>query len=458
VLELRQHPTSVAFRAAVARLRRRAAKRAPSGAGGGGGSGSDAHAPPVRRAHSAGEVGAGEGAHPHAALARALSDTSTSGTDSAAVSSEEAGLVRAVEAAAGAMWATVQSALIPIDQQPLPLVDPLAAVTGMANAALRRPLATADSHARGHGDSAGSGGASGPGVPPAAAPFASPALWRLLETGVTVCKGAPIPPTFDIPSLAFPGMVPVVKSDAPSPSGAPHGDGGRGLAQGLAGPPPITCVEEVVVYEDPANKWLRLRFDRVLFPGGKTGRYNIVEEFGPARGQPGVVVLPITPRGELVLIRQYRYPVGAWSLMELPRGGPEPSRTSLQQARAELEEETGYGGGEWIPLPRSTASAGAGDGAGDVDGGSGGGGDPALMWVNTGVCSTEVAYWCARGVAPLATGSKLEDGEAIDRVFTLPLDEVWDAVADGEVRDQFTLAALGLAVAAGLIAPPLPRA
>jgi 8-oxo-dGTP pyrophosphatase MutT (NUDIX family) len=53
-----------------------------------------------------------------------------------------------------------------------------------------------------------------------------------------------------------------------------------------------------------------------------------------------VAIVALTPRGELLLVRQYRPTVSAFTL-ELPAGHVEPGETPEQAARKELLEETG---------------------------------------------------------------------------------------------------------------------
>lgn len=74
----------------------------------------------------------------------------------------------------------------------------------------------------------------------------------------------------------------------------------------------------------------------------------------PRRGSPGrefVVIeapdwgiaLPVTPEGELVLVRQFRFGSGELS-WELPGGVIEPAESPLVATQRELREETGYAG------------------------------------------------------------------------------------------------------------------
>lgn len=60
-----------------------------------------------------------------------------------------------------------------------------------------------------------------------------------------------------------------------------------------------------------------------------------------------VHVVAITPAGCLVLVRQYRHAIGAFSL-ELPGGAVDPADGGLEQAaRRELAEETGFTALRW---------------------------------------------------------------------------------------------------------------
>jgi 8-oxo-dGTP pyrophosphatase MutT (NUDIX family) len=71
-----------------------------------------------------------------------------------------------------------------------------------------------------------------------------------------------------------------------------------------------------------------------------------VEDAHGARSEYGVVkrhdfVLVIPVRGqELLLVRQYRYPIKAWTF-EFPQGALEDEETPAEAARRELREETG---------------------------------------------------------------------------------------------------------------------
>jgi len=74
---------------------------------------------------------------------------------------------------------------------------------------------------------------------------------------------------------------------------------------------------------------------------------------------PVVAVVALTSRNEMVLVRQYRHPVGR-ALLEIPAGGVEGREPLLRAAKRELLEETGYSSqcwkklGRWYPSPAHT--------------------------------------------------------------------------------------------------------
>jgi ADP-ribose pyrophosphatase len=88
------------------------------------------------------------------------------------------------------------------------------------------------------------------------------------------------------------------------------------------------------LYESP---WFDVRQDEVTLPDGTPIVFTYVES-------PGFVsVVPVTPRGEIVMIREYRYTIDAWS-WEIPAGGlgTKPGTDRASAARQELVEETGH--------------------------------------------------------------------------------------------------------------------
>jgi ADP-ribose pyrophosphatase len=91
--------------------------------------------------------------------------------------------------------------------------------------------------------------------------------------------------------------------------------------------------------------WIRLRQDDVEIAGQDRITYTYLHQ------APAVYVVPVTPDGRVILIRQYRYPVDDWCL-EVPAGGSHdrPGVPLEDVARRELAEEVGARGGtiEWV--------------------------------------------------------------------------------------------------------------
>jgi ADP-ribose pyrophosphatase len=60
-------------------------------------------------------------------------------------------------------------------------------------------------------------------------------------------------------------------------------------------------------------------------------------------------MVPIFPDGRVLIERQFRYPLRA-EFIEIPAGKLDPGESSLQTARRELLEETGYRAAQWAFL------------------------------------------------------------------------------------------------------------
>ena len=91
-------------------------------------------------------------------------------------------------------------------------------------------------------------------------------------------------------------------------------------------------LESKVVYE---GKLLKVYCDKVELPNGKEAGREFIRHPG------AVAIVPITPEGHIVLVRQYRYPVGK-TMLEVPAGKLDKGEQPDECARRELEEETGY--------------------------------------------------------------------------------------------------------------------
>ena len=102
-----------------------------------------------------------------------------------------------------------------------------------------------------------------------------------------------------------------------------------------------TLKSELIVSRPP---WLRVRCDEVRLPDGRINPEYYVLEY-----PDWVNVIAITEEGQFVMGRQYRYGLGC-TCFEIPAGVIEPGEAPEEAAKRELEEETGYTGGEWKKL------------------------------------------------------------------------------------------------------------
>ncbi len=110
-----------------------------------------------------------------------------------------------------------------------------------------------------------------------------------------------------------------------------------------------------------AGKWLTLFNLEVTHPNGKTSAYEVVRR-NSEKVTNIVTVLPITVDGDIVLIRQFRFPLG-YEHLEAPAGCQEPNKhTSLEMTvESELREETGYVAETIIPIGKMSSSSGMTD-------------------------------------------------------------------------------------------------
>jgi ADP-ribose pyrophosphatase len=83
------------------------------------------------------------------------------------------------------------------------------------------------------------------------------------------------------------------------------------------------------------NPWCAFRVDEVELPDGATIEYGVLEGGGFAS------VVPVTEKGTVVLVRQWRQPLSSFTL-ELPSGGVDKGEDPRAAAERELFEETGF--------------------------------------------------------------------------------------------------------------------
>jgi len=168
-----------------------------------------------------------------------------------------------------------------------------------------------------------------------------------------------------------------------------------------------------------AGKVLKLRVDEVEVAEGRRAVREVVEYPG------AVTVLPLTEYGEVLMVRQYRYPVGE-ELLELPAGKLEAGEDPLETAKRELAEETGYRAREMRLLLR--------------------------FYTTPGFSTEEMHLFLATGLTP---GEPDPDPDEFITVEKVPLERAREMVAQGQIRDAKSIVGL---LAAGSVTSAGARA
>jgi 8-oxo-dGTP pyrophosphatase MutT (NUDIX family) len=137
-----------------------------------------------------------------------------------------------------------------------------------------------------------------------------------------------------------------MSSPADGPASSPAGGPARGITDEPAGWPVVSATE------DYHGKIINVRTDVIRNPEGGTAVREVVEHPGAV----GIIALDDDDR--VLMIRQYRHPVGRM-LWELPAGLRDVAgEPLLQAARRELLEETGYQARDWHVLTDHFSSPG----------------------------------------------------------------------------------------------------
>ncbi len=164
------------------------------------------------------------------------------------------------------------------------------------------------------------------------------------------------------------------------------------------------------------GKIMSARVDDVELPNGRTAYREVCEHVG------GVGILPIDAQGNVVLVREFRYPYGE-VIYEIPAGkmdhGPEDAEAC---GLRELREETGFTAGRMVPLGEIYPS-------------------PGFL--------TEVVYLYA--ALDLVPGPSQPDEDEFVEHVTMPFAELEKRIMDNEIKDGKTVVAAYRARLKGLI-------
>ncbi len=164
-----------------------------------------------------------------------------------------------------------------------------------------------------------------------------------------------------------------------------------------------TTVSSEVLYD---GKIVRLLKDKAELVNGRIVTREVVDHPG------GVGILPVDEKGNVYLVRQFRYPVGD-TMLEIPAGKLERGEDPFACARRELSEETGFEAAEYIYLGN--------------------------FYPTPGYCKEKLHVYLALG---LTAGATHPDEDEFLNVEVMPFSQALSRAQAGEMPDAKTL--LGL--------------
>jgi ADP-ribose pyrophosphatase len=151
---------------------------------------------------------------------------------------------------------------------------------------------------------------------------------------------------------------------------------------------------------------LTVKRDQVRLPNGHQSQREYVIHPG------AVVVVPVLANGNILLERQFRYPLHQ-VFIELPAGKIDPGEQILTTGQRELLEETGFEADEWVKL--------------------------GLQHPCIGYSNEVIHMYLAKG---LRAGAHQRDEDEAMEVFDLSLEACMRMILDGQITDGKTIVAL----------------
>jgi ADP-ribose pyrophosphatase len=152
-----------------------------------------------------------------------------------------------------------------------------------------------------------------------------------------------------------------------------------------------------------------LDVDTVRFPNGTVGELEMVRHPGAS----AIVPILQTPEGpRVLLIRQYRYAAEGF-VYEIPAGRLDKDESPDECAHRELREETGYTTKRMIPL--------------------------TMIFTTPGFTDEKIYVFAATDLMP--GHAALEEDEILD-VCPMAMEDVFDMIRTGEIKDGKTICAL----------------
>ncbi len=152
--------------------------------------------------------------------------------------------------------------------------------------------------------------------------------------------------------------------------------------------------------------------DHIEYPSGNGSVREVAQHPG------GAVVVPVFENGDVLMIKQYRYPIEK-VIYELPAGKLDPNEDPEHCARRELEEETGYKAKTYKKL--------------------------TAFYTTPGFCTEKLHIYLATGLQKLESGQNLEEGEESITIERIPLQQTLDMIEAEKIVDGKTIVGLFLA-------------
>ena len=154
------------------------------------------------------------------------------------------------------------------------------------------------------------------------------------------------------------------------------------------------------------GKIIRVCHDSVLLENGETAMREVVYHNG------GVCILPLTENGEVIFVRQFRYPYKE-EVLELPAGKLNLGEDPFESAVRELKEETGAEAKKYTSLGR--------------------------LYPSPGYCGEIITMYLAQ---QLSFGEQNLDEDEFLNIVKIPFDEAVEMVLNGEIPDAKTQTAI----------------
>lgn len=114
----------------------------------------------------------------------------------------------------------------------------------------------------------------------------------------------------------------------------------------------MNLIEKTLESKEIFNgKVINVLVDKILLPNGKEASREVVSHPG------GVCIAALTPKNELMFVKQFRYPYKE-VILELPAGKLEPGQNPLENGIRELKEEVGACAKDYVSLGKLYPSPG----------------------------------------------------------------------------------------------------